>query len=95
MQIRDSKGGNTLYTTLTSSLGDVYNKTSGSSFISLSGSNLITNQVSGSIGVYIGHDVTNNLSFKEAYYDLEITDGQIRTRLLEGRVQLTKQVTTV
>ena len=95
MQIRNAKGGTTLYTSLTSSLGDVYNKTSGSGFVSLSGSNLTTDQISGSIGVYIGHDITNNLSFSEAYYDLEITDGQIRTRLLEGKVQLTKQVTTV
>ena len=94
MQIRNAKGGTTLYTSLTSSLGDVYNKTSGSGFISLSGSNLTTDQISGSIGD-IGHDITNNLSFSEAYYDLEITDGQIRTRLLEGKVQLTKQVTTV
>jgi len=95
MQIRNAKGGDTLYATLTSSLGDSYTKTSGSAFISLSGSNLTTAQVSGSIGVYIGHDVTNNFSFNEAYYDLEITNGQIRTRLLEGAVKLTKQVTTV
>lgn len=95
MQIRNSKGGSTLYATLTSSLGDTYTKTSGSAFISLSGSNLTTAQISGSIGVYIGHAVTNDFSFNEAYYDIEITDGQIRTRLLEGKVQLTKQVTTV
>lgn len=95
MQIRNAKGGSTLYATLTSSLGDSYTKTSGSAFISLSGSNLTTAQVSGSIGVYIGHAVTNDFSFNEAYYDIEITDGQIRTRLLEGKVQLTKQVTTV
>jgi hypothetical protein len=95
MQLRDSKGGSTLYTTLTSSLGDTYTKTSGSAFLSLSGSNLTTDQVSGSIGVYIGHGVTNDFSFNEAYYDIEITNGQIRTRLLEGAIKLTKQVTTV
>jgi hypothetical protein len=95
MQLRDSKGGSTLYATLTSSLGDTYTKTSGSAFLSLSGSNLTTDQVSGSIGVYIGHGVTNDFSFNEAYYDIEITNGQIRTRLLEGAIKLTKQVTTV
>ena len=95
MQLRDSKGGSTLYATLTSSLGDIYTKTSGSAFLSLSGSNLTTDQVSGSIGVYIGHGVTNDFSFNEAYYDIEITNGQIRTRLLEGAIKLTKQVTTV
>ena len=95
MQIRDRQGGSVLYASLTSSLGDSYTKTSGSAFISLSGSNLTTDQVSGSIGVYIGHGITNNFTFNEAYYDLEITNGQIRTRLLEGKVQLTKQVTTI
>lgn len=94
MQIRDSPGGSTLHATLTSSFGDVYTKTSGSSFISLSGSNLTTSQVSGSIGVYIGHTVTNGFTFNEGYYDLELTNGQSRVRLLEGKVQVTKQVTT-
>jgi len=97
MQIKDVRPGEsaTTYASLTSSLGDSYTKTSGSAFISLSGSNLTTDQVSGSIGVYIGHGITNNFTFNEAYYDLEITNGQIRTRLLEGKVQLTKQVTTI
>lgn len=94
MQIRNTQGGSTLYATLTSSLGTVYNKTSSSLFVSLSGSNLTTPQVSGSIGIYIGHAVTNAFTFNEAYYDLELTNGQIRTRLLEGKVQLTRQVTT-
>jgi len=95
MQIRDRQGGSVLYASLTSSLGDSYTKTSGSAFISLSGSNLTTSIVSGSIGVYIGHDITNNFTFNEAYYDLELTKGQIRTRLLEGQIKLTKQVTII
>ena len=94
MQIRDSVGGSTLHATLTSSFGDVYAKASGSSFISLSGSNLTTLQSSGSIGIYIGHVVTNGFTFNEGYYDLELTNGQSRVRLLEGKVQVTKQVTT-
>jgi hypothetical protein len=95
MQIRNAQGGSTLYTSLTSSLGNTYNKTSGSAFISLSGSNLSTLQISGSIGIYIGHAVTNAFTFNEAYYDIEITNGQIRTRLLEGTVKVSKQVTTI
>lgn len=95
MQIRDRQGGSVLYASLTSSLGDSYTKTSGSAFISLSGSNLTTPIVSGSIGVYIGHGITNNFTFNEAYYDLELTKGQIRTRLLEGQIKLTKQVTII
>jgi hypothetical protein len=95
MQIRNAQGGSTLYASLTSSLGNVYNKKSGSAFISLSGSNLSTPQISGSIGIYIGHAVTNAFTFNEAYYDIEITNGQIRTRLLEGTVKVSKQVTTI
>ncbi len=95
MQIRDSRGGSTLYATLTSSLGDSYNKSADNSFLSLSGSNLITPQSSGSIGVYIGHELTTAMNFGEAYYDIEMTNGVSRERLLEGKVQLRKQVTTV
>jgi hypothetical protein len=95
MQIRDSQGGSTLYATLTSSLGDSYSKTADVSFLSLSGSNLTTPQASGSIGVYIGHELTTTMNFGEAYYDIEITNGVARERLLEGKVQLRKQVTTV
>lgn len=95
MQIRNTQGGSILYTTLTSSLGNVYNKKSGSAFLSLSGSTLNKQLTSGSIGVYIGHAVTNTFSFNEGYYDLELTNGQTRVRLLEGKVQVLKQVTTV
>jgi hypothetical protein len=95
MQIRNTQGGSTLYATLTSSLGNVYNKKSGSAFLSLSGSTLAKPLASGSIGVYIGHTVTNGFTFNEGYYDLELTNGQTRVRLLEGKVQVLKQVTTV
>ena len=65
-----------------------------SSFLSLSGSNLATSPVSGTIGIYAGWYATQELNFTgNAYYDLEITSGSIRTRLLEGQVQLAKQVT--
>jgi hypothetical protein len=95
MEIRSSYSGSGItYLTLTSSLGDTYNKTSGNAFLSFSGSNLTTPPTSGSIGIYAGWGTTDALSFSdEAYYDLEITSGPIRTRLLEGRIKLDNQVT--
>lgn len=95
MDIRSAySGSGTTYLSLTSSLGDVYTKTSGSSFLSLSGSNLTTPTTSGSIGVYAGWALTEALTFSgQAYYDIELTSGSIRTRILEGRVQISQQVT--
>lgn len=97
MQIRSTySGSGTTYLTLTSSLGDTYSKTSGSSFLSFSGSSLDTPTASGSIGIYAGWAVTEALTFTgSAYYDLEIISGSEKTRLLEGQVQLSKQVTEV
>lgn len=97
MQIRSTySGSGVTYLTLTSSLGDTYSFTSGSAFLSFSGSDGTTPVTSGSIGIYAGWAATENLTFSNnAYYDLEITSGSIRTRLLEGQVQLSKQVTEV
>lgn len=95
MQIKNAKNGDTTYASLTSSLGDAYTKGVSGSFLSLSGSNLTTPLSSGSIGIYIGHAVTNDFIFNEAYYDLEITSGSIRTRLIEGQVRNSEQVTTI
>ena len=97
MQIRSAySGSGTTYLTLTSSLGDTYSKASGSSFLSFSGSSLETPTASGSIGIYAGWAVTETLTFTgSAYYDLEIISGSEKIRLLEGQVQLSKQVTEV
>jgi hypothetical protein len=75
MEIRSSYSGSGItYLTLTSSLGDTYNKTSGNAFLSFSGSNLTTPPTSGSIGIYAGWVATDALTFTdEAYYDLEIS----------------------
>jgi hypothetical protein len=48
---------------------------------------------SGSIGIYIAADTSQNLDFNEAYYDLEIVSGATVTRLVEGKVKLSKNVT--
>ena len=97
MQIRSSySGSGVTYLTLTSSLGDVYNFNSSSAFLSFSGSNGTTPVASGSIGIYAGWVETEDLTFTgSAYYDIEITSGSLRTRLLEGQVQLSQQVTEV
>jgi hypothetical protein len=95
MQIRNAKNGTTLFASLTSSLGNTYTKASGSSFLSLSGSSLTNPLSSGSIGVYIGHAVTNDFTFSDTFYDLEITNDQERIRLVEGKVKNTEQVTLI
>jgi len=98
MQIRSTySGSGTTYLSFSSLSGSQYNEgfPSGSSFLSFSGSNLSTPPSSGSIGIYAGWAATDTLTFAgQAYYDLEITSGSIRTRLLEGLVQLSKQVTS-
>jgi len=95
MEIRSTySGSGETYLTLTSSLGDTYTKEADNTFLSFSGSNLTTPTASGSIGIYVGYELTDLLTFtQEAYYDLEITTGVVRTRVLEGRVRLSKQTT--
>jgi hypothetical protein len=95
MQIRSTYSGSGItYLTFTSSLGDTYDPTSDNNFLSFSGSNFTTPPTSGSIGIYAGYEITDELTFTgPAFYDLEITSGSLRTRLLEGQVQLSKQVT--
>ena len=91
MSISTTLGGD-LIASITSSEGDVYAKESGVNFLSLSGSNLTTPVASGSIGVYIGHQITDTFTFDEAYYDIELTTGEARTRILQGKVKLSKDV---
>ena len=95
MRIRTNYGG-TVLATLTSSMGAPnlsYTKASGSSFLSISGSNLSTPVASGSIGVYIGHAITDSFTFDKAYYDIEVTNDQARTRILQGKIKLSKDIT--
>jgi hypothetical protein len=61
--------------------------------INLSGSNGETPLQSGSLAIYISADSTEDLNFNEAYYDLEMVNGSVVTRLLEGKVKLSKNVT--
>jgi hypothetical protein len=87
MQIRPSVTSTTVYITLSSSL---YADGTGLNF---SGSNGTTPPTSGSIGVYISAVSSSALSFDQAVYDLEIYSGSYVSRILEGQVKLSLNVT--
>ena len=92
MQIRPSAASQTVYLTLSSSLN------SDGTGLNFSGSNNSTSPSSGSIGIYIASCTSSMLSFDgPAYYDLELYSGSapcpFTIRLLEGQVQLSKEIT--
>mgnify|MGYP003135623546 CR=1 FL=1 len=91
MQIRPSIRSSEIYLTLSSSLGPC------GTGLNLSGSNGITPLASGSIGIFISAISSSQLDFDSAKYDLEIASGSgncaVVTRLLQGNVKLSKEVT--
>lgn len=90
MQIKSDYADNnpTTYITLSSSL-----KADGTG-LNFSGSNGSTPTQSGSIGIYISAASSSLLTFDTAKYDLEIVSGSTVSRLLEGNIKLSKQITT-
>ena len=89
MQIKSNYADNspTTYLTLSSSLqGD-------GTGLNLLGSGGLKPYSSGSIGLYISAATSSLLTFDTGYYDLEVTTGSVVTRILEGRVNLSKEVT--
>jgi len=94
MQIRSTyaQDSGTLFLTLSSSLA------SDGTGLNFSGSNNSTPPTSGSIGIFISAVSSSALTFNEALYDLEIYSGSATypytTRLLGGKVKLSKEVTT-
>jgi len=80
MQIKSDYADNSpsLYLTLSSSAG----------------SGLTITPVSGTIDILVPADSSSLMTFDTAYYDLEITSGSIVTRILQGTVKVSKQVTT-
>ena len=95
MQLKDSIGGSSTFLTLSSSLSP------DGTGLNLSGSgglNASKPTTSGSIGIFIGYVSSSNLSFSSAVYDLELVSGSgnaaVVTRLLQGKVNLSKEVTT-
>jgi hypothetical protein len=87
MQIRPTVESSTVYLTLSSSL-DV-----DGTGLNMSVSDGETAVQSGSIGIYISAAQSAQLNFDTAYYDLEMMNGNEVTRLLEGQVKLSKNVT--
>ena len=92
MQIRPTKASDTVYLTLSSSLN------SDGTGLNFSGSNGDQPPSSGSIGIVIASCTSSLLTFDgEAYYDLEIYSGSgdcpYTVRLIEGQVQISKEVT--
>lgn len=87
MQIRPTLTSNDVIITLSSSRAD------DGTGLNFSGSNGTTPPTSGSIGVFISAASSSAFSFNEAVYDLEIYSGSIVTRILEGKVKLSKEVT--
>jgi hypothetical protein len=87
MQIRPSVASSTVYISLSSSL-----QPDGTG-LNFSGSNGSTSPTSGSIAIYISAASSSALSFDTAVYDLEIYSGSYVSRILEGQVKLSKEVT--
>ncbi len=87
MQIRPDVTSNIVLLQLSSSLD------SSGGGLNLSGSDGITPVQSGSLGIVISAYSSSLLDFNEAYYDLEIVNSSTVTRLLEGKVKLSKNVT--
>jgi hypothetical protein len=87
MQIRPGIEASDVYISLSSSLSP------DGTGLNLSGSNGITPVQSGSVGIYISAYSSSLLNFTEAFYDLEMVNGKEVTRLLEGKIRLSKNVT--
>ena len=88
MQIRSDYGSSgTLYASLTSTVS------SDGTGLNLSGSSGNNPMSSGSIGIVISAASTSAFTFDEARYDIEMVSGSYVTRLLQGKVKLSKEVT--
>ena len=93
MHIKSTKGGDSssAHIILSSSLA------LDGTGLNFSGSNNVNPPASGTIGIFISAYSSSLLNFDEALYDLEIVSGSLYpvvTRVLEGRVRLSKEVTT-
>ena len=79
----------TTYSSLSSSR---YPDGTGLNFSGSSGTNPLS---SGSIGIYISAVSSSAYTFAKAKYDLELVSGSTVTRILEGVITLSKEVTTI
>jgi hypothetical protein len=87
MQIREAVGSTTTIINLSSS------RDADGTGLNFSGSNGTTPPTSGSIGIYISAASSSQFTFNEGVYDIEIQSGSYVTRLLEGKVKLSREVT--
>jgi hypothetical protein len=87
MQIRPEVESSTVYLNLSSSLSE------DGTGINMSGSSGDTPLSSGSLAIYISAHSSSLLNFNTAVYDLELVKGDYVTRLLEGQVRLSKNIT--
>jgi hypothetical protein len=87
MQIRPQVESDAVYISLSSSL-----QPDGTG-INLRGANGQQPLESGSIGIFISAYSSSLLDFGKAVYDLEMVNGNYVTRLMEGYVNLSKNVT--
>jgi hypothetical protein len=87
MQIRPTVDSEIVFLTLSSSLQP------DNTGLNMSGSSGTVSPVSGSIGINISAATSSLLNFTEAVYDLEIMKENTVSRLLEGKVKLSKEVT--
>ncbi|MCX7289503.1 hypothetical protein, partial [Janthinobacterium sp.] len=60
--------------------------------LNFSGSNN-TPPTSGSIAIYISAVSSSMLNFDTGVYDLEISSGSFVSRILEGQIKLSKEIT--
>jgi hypothetical protein len=93
MQIRSAQTSSSeIYLTLSSSLQ------SDGTGLNMSGSSGINSPESGSIGIFISYLTSSLLNFTQGFYDLEIATGSAEqarvTRVLEGVIQVSKNITT-
>jgi hypothetical protein len=92
LQIRPSIDSSEIYLSLTSTLNP------DGTGINMSGSSPYKPPTSGSLGIYIASCTSSMLNFNEAVYDLEIfalvdSDCPVVTRILQGPIRLSKEVT--
>ena len=88
MQIRSTVGASDTIENLTYTGQDGTRIAAGLDILPTTGS-----EASGTIELHIHHASSSLYTFDQAVYDLEIQTGSIVTRLLQGRIKLSKEVT--
>lgn len=87
MQVRNDYSSNTILLTLSSSI------LPDGTGLNMSGSSGTLPLTSGSIGIYVSAASSSALTFDRAVYDLEIHSGSYVSRILQGQVKLSREVT--